>query len=146
MLCYPVIHVSYAITLLLRRYVRYLVLFYKLLHLCMWLLCYVITSFKLCHHAITSLPLLSCPVIFSLLSYPVMLFRLCYDIFIKTLCILLLCYLSNSCNMGTGDLPDMYARSHCGPRAEGMYIRQIIPPLLLPPNAVLPGTHYSWVG
>ena len=28
----------------------------------------------------------------------------------------------NSCNMGTRDLPDMYAQS---PRAEGIHIRQI---------------------
>ena len=33
----------------------------------------------------------------------------------------------NSCNMGTRDLPDMYARSPraAGPRAEGIHIRQI---------------------
>jgi len=35
--------------------------------------------------------------------------------------------LSNSCNMGTRDLPDMYAQSlrAAGPRAEGIHIRQI---------------------
>ena len=33
----------------------------------------------------------------------------------------------NSCNMGTSDLPDMYARSPraAGPRAEGIHIRRI---------------------
>ena len=31
--------------------------------------------------------------------------------------------LCNSCNMGTRDLPDMYAQS---PRAEGIHIRQIM--------------------
>ena len=35
--------------------------------------------------------------------------------------------LFNSCNMGMSDLPDMYAQSPraAGPRAEGIYIRQI---------------------
>jgi len=35
--------------------------------------------------------------------------------------------LCNSCNMGTRDLPDMYAQSPraAGPRAEGIHIRQI---------------------
>ena len=34
-------------------------------------------------------------------------------------------YVCNSCNMGTRDLPDMYARSPraAGPRAEGIHIR-----------------------
>ena len=33
----------------------------------------------------------------------------------------------NSCNIGTSDLPDMYAQSlrAAGPRAEGIHIRQI---------------------
>ena len=33
----------------------------------------------------------------------------------------------DSCNMGTSDLPDMYAQSPraAGPRAEGIHIRQI---------------------
>ena len=33
----------------------------------------------------------------------------------------------NSCNMGTRDLPDMYAQSPraAGPRAEGIHIRRI---------------------
>ena len=34
---------------------------------------------------------------------------------------------SNSCNMGTSDLPDMYAQSL---RAEGMHIRQSRVPML----------------
>ena len=34
----------------------------------------------------------------------------------------------NSCNIGTSDLPDMYAQSPraAGPRAEGIHIRQIM--------------------
>ena len=33
----------------------------------------------------------------------------------------------DSCNMGTGDLPDMYAQGPraAGPRTEGIHIRQI---------------------
>ena len=36
-------------------------------------------------------------------------------------------YKCNGCNMGTRDLPDMYAQSPraTGPRAEGIHIRQI---------------------
>ena len=36
-------------------------------------------------------------------------------------------WLFDSCNMGTSDLPDMYAQSPraAGPRAEGIHIRQI---------------------
>ena len=36
-------------------------------------------------------------------------------------------YVFDSCNMGTSDLPDMYAQSlrAAGPRAEGIHIRQI---------------------
>ena len=36
-------------------------------------------------------------------------------------------YIFDSCNMGTSDLPDMYAQSPraAGPRAEGIHIRQI---------------------
>ena len=42
--------------------------------------------------------------------------------------LIIICMVNNGCNMGAGDLSDMYARSQraAGPRDEGMHIRQIM--------------------
>ena len=41
--------------------------------------------------------------------------------------LIIICMVSNGCNMGARDLSDMYARSPraAGPREEGMHVRQI---------------------
>ena len=57
---------------------------------------------------------------------------------------------SNSCNMETRDLPDMYARSlramSWSPRAEGMHIRQIMSAHVTTNMIVLPPcTVQAWV-